>query len=272
MPLLIRILGEPSTVTTREATIANARHLAPEFVNQIVAMYQGTRFAQSEIEGNLPELSEGVWFGTFSESVHVQPIAILAGLPVYVAIDAGTSRWTAACFFQCQRVDRYRIRFLIHDDYLAVDMVSADNAEAIKAQFTARFPDVEPEAVFIDGASSARTSIGPAALSEYQRVFSERKVMPIWRRSVADSLDQLEAALQRGDLVLHGRCEDLTAGFKNFARHKVSGEYQDIPAPLQHPAGDRIDSLAYGVLGICGPEGRKPPRIFAATVHESRLF
>ena len=188
-----------------------------------------------------------------------------------VAIDAGTSRYTAAVYFQIERVDPYRIRFDILDNYLALDRVSADNAEAVRHQFQERFPYADPDRVFIDTASSARTSIGPAALGEYQRVFGERKVIPISRRSVSDSLDQIEAMLDRGDLVIGNRCTDLIAAFKNFVRHSVRGEFQDVPAPLQHPAGDLIDALAYGVLGVCGPEGRKPKPVFR-TISASQIL
>jgi hypothetical protein len=271
--VLIRILGEPTTTKTNETTFANKLHLAPQFIDEIVSLYKGTRFEQQEIEGRLLDQVEGCWFARFDDALHVKPIAIVPGLPIMISVDAGTSRWTAAVFFQCQRIDRYRIRFLILDDYLAVDRVSSDNAEAIRAQFRQRFPGEEIDRVFIDGASSARTSIGPAALGEYQRVFTDRKVLPIWRRSVTDSLDMIEAALDRGDLVVHGKCGNLISAFKNYARASLGGDFQDVPAPLQHPSGDMIDSLAYGLVGVMGPEGRKPdPCEFAPRVPYRKLF
>jgi phage terminase large subunit-like protein len=269
---LVTILAQPTTVVSTESTLANRQHLSPEFIDQVLALYRGTRFEDQEIQGRLIDTVEGAWF-RFDDARHVQPIAVVPGLPIMISVDAGTSRWTAATFFQCQRIDRYRIRFLILDDYLAVDRVSSDNAEAIRAQFRQRFPGEEIDRVFIDGASSARTSIGPAALGEYQRVFTDRKVLPIWRRSVTDSLDMIEAALDRGDLVVHGKCGNLISAFKNYARQQVGGEFTDQPALLQHPSGDMLDCLAYGVMGVMGPEGRKPdPCEFAPRIPYRRLF
>jgi phage terminase large subunit-like protein len=270
--VLLRILAEPNTVQTTESTFANRAHLAPQFIDEIISIYKGTRFERSEILGQIPDTVEGCWFARFDDVKHVAPIARVPGLPILIAVDAGTSRYTAAVMFQCQRIDRYRVRFLVHDDYLAVDKVSADNAVAIRTQFFERFPDAAIDRVYIDGASSARTSIGPAALGEYQRAFGERRVVPIWRRSVTDSLDQIEAMLDRGDLVMHNRTSNLISAFKNYSRQQRAGEFTDEPAPLQHPAGDMLDSLAYGVLGIM-PEGRRPdPLEFAPRVDARKVF
>ena len=66
--LLTRILEDPTTRLSKETTFANARHLAPEFVTEIAAMYQGTRLGDQELNGRdrrhlgrrpLPELQRG---------------------------------------------------------------------------------------------------------------------------------------------------------------------------------------------------------------------
>ena len=166
------ILAAPTTVVSTESTLANRQWLAPEFVDQILALYQGTTFAESEIEGRMVDRLESAWFGEFQESRHVKDVAIVPGLPVCISIDAGTSRTTAAVFFQAVRIDTFRVGFIVHDAYLNTDMFSADNAVAIMRQFRERFgPIAEVDRVYIDGTSSAKTSIGPAALGEYQRVF-----------------------------------------------------------------------------------------------------
>jgi hypothetical protein len=249
------IISASTTAITRGTTLDNRAHLAPEFVDQIVSLYQGTRFAAQEIEGRLIDQPEGAWFARFDTSKHVQLIAYLQGLPVLVAIDAGTSRTTAALFFQSQRVDQYRVRFLIHDAYLAVDKFSEENALAIARQFGDRFSAGELRAVYIDAAASQRTSIGPVALGEYQRVFGERRVIPIYTRSVTDDLDQIDAMLERGDLIIHPRAQSLIDALKNYSRQARGGEWADIPAPSQSPWEDSIDALRYGVRGVM-PEGR----------------
>ena len=39
--VLVRILGEPTTIKTSETTFANKLHLAPQFIDEIVSLYQG---------------------------------------------------------------------------------------------------------------------------------------------------------------------------------------------------------------------------------------
>ncbi len=57
---LIRMLRElPTTVVTRGSTMDNAANLAPQFLESIVAKYQGTRLGRQELEGELLEDFEG---------------------------------------------------------------------------------------------------------------------------------------------------------------------------------------------------------------------
>jgi phage terminase large subunit-like protein len=269
--VLVRILGEPTTAVTRESTFANRLHLAAEFIDEITALYKGTRFEQQEIAGRMLDQIEGCWFARFDPEKHVRDLAYIPGQPVIIAIDAGTSRTTAAVIFQTLRVDQYRTRFSVLDDYLAIDLVSAENAEAILDRFQERFgPSVRPDRVYIDPASKARTSIGPAALGEYMRVFGERFVLMSPVGPVTDGLDQIEAMLDRGDLVIDTRCTNLIAAFRNYARESRGGEFLDVPALNQSPWEDSIDALRYGVKGVC-PEGRRPAPVFHR-VHASRFF
>jgi len=254
------ILAAPTTVVSTESTLANRLWLSPEFVDQILALYADTTFAESEIQGRMVDIVEGVWFHKFLESKHVQPIDYLRGQPVFVSVDAGTSRTTAAIMFQTQRLDQFRVRFLCLDAYLEVDKFSAENAAAILRQFKARFPDVEPSHVYIDGSSGQRTSLGPTAFGEYQRCFGEKKVIPVWDQNVCDSLDAIQGALERGDVIVHPRAVSLISAFKNFSRQSRGGQFLDVPAVSQSPFEDSIDALKYAVISILPP--RKPGPIF----------
>jgi hypothetical protein len=264
--VLIRILNEPTTAITRESTFANKLHLSPAFIEEIVSLYSGTRFASQEIEGRLVETAEGAWFSRFDPSVHVQRIAILHGVPAMVSIDAGTSRHTSAVFLQCQHLDAYRVRFLVHDCYLAVDKFSRENAEAIRQRFYELFPGVAPHVVYIDGASGQRTSIGPAAREEYEAVFGERKVVPVFTRSVTDALDQMAAALERGDLIIHPRATAMIESLKGYSRMKRGGEYLDLPALSQPGIEDPIDACRMAIQMILPPRKPQPdwPRVHAS--------
>jgi len=258
--VLQRILTETTTVQTKESTYANRRHLAPEFVDQIVGLYEGTRLGRQEIHAELLEIGEEAWFEHFSMDLHVKETAEYEyGRPVYLAIDCGVSRYTGAIWFQVRERDQHRKVFTVFGDYLSVDLTSEANALAIK-----RAGDNLPSrgvlhTVRLDPAAGARTGIGPAALGEYQRVFGDR-ILSSWPlHRVLDGLDQLEVLLggpgREPDLIIHPRCKHLIDALKTYRHEERHGELLDTPDPLQHPAEDLIDALRGGVRSIM-PEGR----------------
>jgi phage terminase large subunit-like protein len=55
VPLLRRLLADPATVVSRAATKANAFQLAPQFLEQMLARYAGTRLGRQELDGELIE-------------------------------------------------------------------------------------------------------------------------------------------------------------------------------------------------------------------------
>ena len=99
--VLKRILAEATTVQTTDTTYANQAHLPREFLAQIVSLYENTRLGRQEIYAEFLETTEGVWFTSFDPARHVSLEAEYhPGYFVRCAIDAGTSRHTAAVFFQ----------------------------------------------------------------------------------------------------------------------------------------------------------------------------
>ena len=99
--VLRRILAEATTVQTTDTTYANQAQLPREFMAQIVALYENTRLGRQEIYAEFLETTEGVWFANFNSTRHVSVEAEYhPGYVVRCAIDAGTSRHTAAVFFQ----------------------------------------------------------------------------------------------------------------------------------------------------------------------------
>ena len=55
IPLIRRLLADPATAVTRAATQVNAHHLAPTFLNSVVARYAGTRLGRQELDGDIIE-------------------------------------------------------------------------------------------------------------------------------------------------------------------------------------------------------------------------
>ena len=135
LTVLKRILAELTTVQTTDSTYANQSHLPPEFLSQIVGLYANTRLGRQEIFAEFLETTDGVWFANFDPARHVTVDAEYhPGYLVRVAIDAGTSRHTAAVFFQVRDVPNSdRKRVTVFGDYHAVDVVSQKNARAIRA-------------------------------------------------------------------------------------------------------------------------------------------
>lgn len=58
-PMLKRLIADPATVVTRGSSYDNRDNLAPQFFEQIIAKYRGTRLGQQEIEGLLLEDVQG---------------------------------------------------------------------------------------------------------------------------------------------------------------------------------------------------------------------
>jgi hypothetical protein len=263
--LVKQIISAPTTVRTGGPTYENKSQLAPEFISQIAAKFEGTRLGRQELHAELLEVMDGVWFVNFNPVRHVTTEAELnPGLPVRIAIDAGTSRHTGAVYFQVRELRQYRHRVTVFGDYYASDLFSEQNALAIKAK-AVELCGGRADMVRLDPAASARTGVGPAAFGEYQRAFGAR-ITGFWPvHPVLDGLDQLELLLgsdsREPDLLVHPRCVRLIEAFNSYVRAQRNGEWLSWPLDPQHPHEEMIDSLRGGVRDAL-PEGRKPQHEF----------
>ncbi len=258
LAVLRRILAETTTVQTTDTTYANQAQLPREFLAQIVGLYENTRLGRQEIYAEFLETTEGVWFASFDPARHVSALAEYhPGYPVRCAIDAGTSRHTAAVFFQVRsNPGSDRPRVTVFGDYHALDVVSQSNARAIKA-LADRLPcQGKIDLVRLDPAATARSSLGPAAYSEYERVFGSRIVARWPQHLVLDGLDTVELLLDTGNLTIHPRCAHLKDSFRNYCRQRRGGQWVDFPAD-GHPEEDLIDALRGGIRDAL-PEGGAP--------------
>ncbi len=253
---LTRILDEPTTVRTVESTYANRLHLAKEFVDQIVSLYEGTRIGRQEIYAEFLDTSDGAWFARFDPSKHVSLSAEHhPAYETFLAIDCGISQHVGAVFFQVEQLDQYRHRVTVFGEYLCKGRYSAENAAAIK-QVAMELPcRGRLSRIRLDPASVAHSGIGPAAYGEFEKVFGSRIIGRTPRHGVADALDFMEMLLDRGLLVLHPRCKNLISAFQNYSRAQRGGEFLDTPADSQSPAEDMVDALRYGIRDKF-PEGQ----------------
>lgn len=259
--LVKRVLAEPTTVKTGGTTFENSRHLAPEFLNEIRAKYEGTRLGRQEVYAELLEVLEGAWFPTWDPARHVTESAEWdPGLPTTMAVDCGVSRHTGAVFMQTRELGKYRTRVTVFGSYYAADLHSEANALALQA-LAQNLCRGMVDKVRLDPASSARTGVGPAAFGEYQRVFGARRVEFWPTHLVHDGLDQIELLLgsetREPDLLIHPRCTDLAAAFNGYVRAQRGGEWMSWPLDPNHPSEDLMDALRGGIRDAM-PEGRKP--------------
>ncbi len=262
LAVLRRILAETTTVQTTDSTYANKAHLAPAFLTQIVSLYENTKLGRQEIYAEFLDTTEGVWFARFDPARHVSVQAEYD--PIYhvrCAIDAGTSRHTAAVFYQIRHNNGVGPpRVTVFGDYHALDVVSRKNAFAIKELANQLPCHGKIDCVRLDPAAAARTSLGPAAYAEYEQVFGSRLVARWPRHLVLDGLEMLDLLLESGNLLIHPRCMRLRDAFQNYARQRRGGEWIDYPAD-GHPEEDMIDALRGGVRDAF-PEGLAPgPRV-----------
>jgi phage terminase large subunit-like protein len=253
-----RLITDPATVVSRGTTFDNRSHLPAAFFNTIVSRYEGSRLGRQEIYAEFLEIVEGAWFAAFDKAKHVSQLAeYYSHLPVHIAIDAGVSRHTGAVWFQVQPLDAYRRRVTVFGDYLAKDLYSETNARAILETCDSLPCGRRFETVRIDPASAARTSIGPAAFGEYERVFGS-KLSKAPGGSVSDTLEMMEVLMDTNCLVIHPRCVRLIEAFQQYRRAERAGEFLNEPAESQSPAEDLIDSLRYGIKSQF-PETRIAP-------------
>jgi hypothetical protein len=266
--VLKRILAEATTVQTTDTTYANQAHLPQAFLSQIVGMYENTRLGRQEIYAEFLDTTDGVWFTNFNAAEHVSLAAEYhPSYYVRCAIDAGTSRHTAAVFFQVRaNQEDGRPHVTVFGDYHAVDVVSKRNAEAIKRLANDLPCRGRIDRVRLDPAATARSSLGPAAYGEYERVFGSQIVERWPQHLVLDGLDTLELLLDAGKLTIHPRCVRLKEAFGSYRRDRRGGQWIDFPAD-GHPEEDLMDALRGGVRDAM-PEGSmvKPalPRVHAS--------
>ncbi|HEY4141645.1 MAG TPA: terminase family protein, partial [Pseudolabrys sp.] len=60
--LIKRLLSDPRTAVTRASTHANAAHLSPAFIAEVIGRYAGTRLGRQEIDGEIIEdRADALW-------------------------------------------------------------------------------------------------------------------------------------------------------------------------------------------------------------------
>ncbi len=98
VPLIRRLLADPRTVVSRARTHDNAAHLAPDFLEQVVGRYAGTRLGRQELDGELiADRDDALWARGALETARVAVAPDLARIVVAVDPPATSGARSDAC-------------------------------------------------------------------------------------------------------------------------------------------------------------------------------
>ena len=96
--LIKRLIADPSTAISRAGTAANARNLAPSFLDHVVARYQGTRLGRQELDGEVvEERADALWSRGMIEQCRVGAAPPMRRIVVAVDPPASANKRSAAC-------------------------------------------------------------------------------------------------------------------------------------------------------------------------------
>jgi phage terminase large subunit-like protein len=96
--LLKRLIADPKSRLTHAGTIANARHLAPAFLDNVLTRYAGTRLGRQEIDGEIvEERADALWSRARLEECRVAAAPQLARVVVAVDPPASAGKGADAC-------------------------------------------------------------------------------------------------------------------------------------------------------------------------------
>ena len=98
IPLLKRLIADPRTAVTRASTHANAAHLAPSFLEEVIGRYAGTRLGRQEIDGEIIEdRPDALWSRAMIEACRVAAAPPLARIVVGIDPPASSREGADAC-------------------------------------------------------------------------------------------------------------------------------------------------------------------------------
>jgi len=96
--LIKRLIADPRTAVTRAATHANAAHLSPAFLTQVVERYAGTRLGRQEILGEIIEdRPDALWSRAVIEAARVREAPPLQRIVIGIDPPASSRQGADAC-------------------------------------------------------------------------------------------------------------------------------------------------------------------------------
>ncbi|OQW60741.1 MAG: ATP-binding protein [Proteobacteria bacterium SG_bin9] len=120
MPLIKRLMADPSTAVTHAPTTANAFHLSPAFLKNVMARYAGTRLGRQELDGEIIEdRPDALWSRALIEKCRVREAPPLARIVVAVDPPASSGKRADACGIVAAGLSGEGGVYVIADDTVA---------------------------------------------------------------------------------------------------------------------------------------------------------
>jgi len=115
-PLLKELIAHPATALTRALTRDNAAHLAPSFLESVIAQYAGTRLGRQELDGEMiEERKDALWTRDMIEAARVNQQPPLARIVVAVDPPASSGKRADNCGIVAAGADEAGSVFVLED-------------------------------------------------------------------------------------------------------------------------------------------------------------
>jgi len=117
LPMMRRLLADPSVPVTRLKTAENAQNLAPGFIAAIAERYGGTRLGRQELDGEMiEERADALWSRALIEAVATTAHPPLARIVVAVDPPASANGKSDACGIVAAGIDEDGRGWVIADE------------------------------------------------------------------------------------------------------------------------------------------------------------
>jgi hypothetical protein len=268
-PLVRALAEDPLTRLVRFSTYENQAHLAPEYIDYMHTMYDGTDWGEQEVFGRILMVGGHRVFGKFKREKHVSAEAAYHPVrgPVNLTVDAGTSLWTGALWWQLAPGPSGRKRLTILGEYAHDHTAGSYTAECVEAIH--RINESHPEwrdrvgKIYLDPHGQARTSGAEASKNAYETKFNDKgdpNRVTAWQggREIPDSAQVANHMLDLGDVLVHPSCVRLIEAIEcQQWKKRRDGSPTDEQDP-QRPGTDLCDAFR-GATIVAYPGGLQLP-------------
>lgn len=132
IPLIRRLMADPSTAVTRAPTQANALYLSQTFLKNVIARYAGTRLGRQELDGEIIEdRPDALWSRALIETCRAREAPPLSRIVVAVDPPASSGKRADACGIVAAGLSSEGGIYVIADDTIAGATPAAWAAKAV---------------------------------------------------------------------------------------------------------------------------------------------